>query len=225
MERVTMHRLGPCIAITIAVHAFLLAVPMRPAAATSVRSSAHPTVQTRLIVPSVAAVELAVDDAPKGSAADRTLSAADLPAPVLARNPIELQPQPAVEPALFVPIAEPGLLGLSLPGIANEEDQFVARSLLSTPPVPLAPVIINYPDFQGEASRYVGELTLFIDESGAVVRVKVEGSALPPLLEDAARNAFMQVRFRPGELTDHGVVKSRIRVEVVFESGAPLQVG
>lgn len=224
MKRVTMRRLGPCIAITIAVHAFLFVVPMRPAAATAVRGSAQPVVQTRLIESTTPAFDPAVDDTASSRVSNRTLSAADLPVPVFARDPTEPQPHTAVEPAVFVPIAVPGLLGLSLPGIANEEDQFVARSLLSVPPVSLAPVIIDFPDFKGEASRYVGELTLFIDESGTVVRVKAEGNSLPPPLEDAARNAFMQVRFRPGELLDHGAVKSRIRVEVVFESGASLRM-
>ncbi len=68
-------------------------------------------------------------------------------------------------------------------------------------------------------------MTLFIDETGAVVRVRCEGNTLPPAFEEAARNAFMNVRFRPGELADHGAVKSRIRVEVVFEAGEPLLVG
>ena len=36
--------------------------------------------------------------------------------------------------------------------------------------------------------------------------------------EDAARRAFTRVRFRPGEAAGHGVVKSRIRVEVTFEN-------
>jgi hypothetical protein len=223
MQRVTISRLGPCVAITIAVHVFLLATPMRPSAATVERRSLIPATQIRLIVPTLGVPDRSEDDTPVDTLSDRILSAANLSSPVLARLPLELHP--AAEPEVLLPIAEPGLLGLSLPGIANEEDQFVARSLLSAPPVPLAPVIINYPDFKGEASRYVGELTLFIDESGAVVRVKVEGSALPQALEDAARNAFMQVRFRPGELTDRGAVKSRIRVEVVFESGAPLRIG
>lgn len=219
-----MRRLGPCLAITVAVHVLLLAVPMRPAAANSARSTAQPTLQTRLIVSSGTAPERA-DTTPRSSATDRTLSAGDLSAPVLTRSALALESHPAIEPAIFVPIAEPGLLGLSLPGVASEDDQYVVRSLLTLPPVPLAPVVIDFPDFKGEANRYVAELTLFIDESGVVVRVKAEGDVLPPPLEEAARNAFMRARFRPGELTDLGAVKSRIRVEVVFESGAPRQVG
>ncbi len=225
MKRVTMRRLGPWVAITVAAHGLVLALPMRPAAATSVRGTVHAALQARLIAPAAATPDLVVDGTSASSLADHTLSAADLPKPVLVRSALELQPHPAIEPTVFIPIAEPGLLGLSLPGVANEEDQFVARSLLSAPPVPLAAVIIDFPDFDGKTSRYVGELTLFIDESGAVVRVKAEGAALPPALEDAARNAFMQARFRPGELRDHGAVKSRIRVEVIFEGSAPLRVG
>jgi hypothetical protein len=68
----------------------------------------------------------------------------------------------------------------------------------SVPPMPLAPVIISYPDTVGAGERHAGELTLFIDETGAVVR---------------------------GELAEQGAVKSRIRIEVVFEGGAPLLIG
>jgi periplasmic protein TonB len=224
MTRVQMRRLGPCIAITVAVHAVLLAVPMRPAAASSARSTAPPVMQTRLIVSSVTAPERA-DTTLHSSATDRTLSAGYLSAPVLTRSALALESHPAIEPAIFVPIAEPSLLGISFPGVANEDDQYVVRSLLTLPPVPLAPVVIDFPDFKGEANRYVAELTLFIDESGVVVRVKAEGNSLPSPLEEAARNAFMRARFRPGELTDLGAVKSRIRVEVVFESGVPRPFG
>lgn len=132
-----------------------------------------------------------------------------------------VEPEPNVEPSARV-VSVPGW---SLPGMADEDDLFLARSFLAVPPTPMAPVIITYPDFVGIAARYSGELILFIDETGAVVRVHVESGVLPPALEEAARHAFMSVRFRPGELAERGAVKSRIRVEVIFEGGAPQQLG
>ena len=61
------------------------------------------------------------------------------------------------------------------------------------------------------------QLTLFIDESGYVQRVRVDGPALPPLLEEAAVNVFRQARFSPGQVGTQ-VVRSMIRIEVNFES-------
>lgn len=110
-------------------------------------------------------------------------------------------------------------MGLSLPGVATDEDLYFPRALLSVPPAALDLVVIDYPRFDGDAGRYVAELSLFIDETGRVARVRVDSGSLPPALEDAARRAFTQARFRPGEAAEHGAVKSRIRIEVVFESG------
>ncbi len=139
--------------------------------------------------------------------------------PPLDAHPLESTPPVEPSPPLL------SELGWSLPGVADEDDVFLARSLLSVPPAPLAPVLIAYPDAAAVAARYSGELTLYIDETGTVVRVRAEPGELPPALEEAARRAFMSVRFRPGELAEHGAVKSRIRVEVVFEGGAPLLLG
>jgi hypothetical protein len=110
--------------------------------------------------------------------------------------------------------------GWALHTMPGEDDAFLARSLLSLPPQPTVPVIVPTPEFVSAGDHFRGELTLFIDESGTVVRVKPEDDGLPPALEDVARRAFMTVRFAPGELADLGAVKSRIRVEVVFDGGS-----
>ena len=76
------------------------------------------------------------------------------------------------------------------------------------------------PDVVRAGERFRGELTLFIDETGMVVRVRKEDDGLTEALEEVARRAFMETRFSPGELSDAGAVKSRIRIEVVFDGGA-----
>jgi hypothetical protein len=229
MSRRIVRRMGPCIAIVVAMHGALLLLPMRPAVASAPASAGHAALHVRQVEQRPAPAEsmradnrrpepTVADDAEAPAAASRTLQEPIAPPSRDATEPLT--------PSVPMPIVEvPTLLGLSLPGMASEDDQFVMRALLSTPPTPLAPVVIEYPPLDGASQRYVGELTLFIDEAGVVVRVRAEGEPLPPVLEEAARSAFLSVRFRPGEMTDHGAVKSRIRVEVVFEGSARPSAG
>lgn len=221
MARAQIRRLGPCVAITIAAHAFLLAIPLRPAAASAASSAAHSSLAVRFIDPAPSDSRWDIPQVPPSAVVERRLAASSLREPLSAFDPVESLE--AHTPTLSTAVSAfeaPTLLGLSLPGIPNEDAQFVVRSLLSLPPAPLSPIVIPYPDVTGSAGRYVGELTLFIDEHGTVVRIHPEGDALPPEFEQVARNAFLSVRFRPGEMQEHGAVKSRIRVEVVFEGGA-----
>lgn len=229
-RRSTLRRLAPCLVLTVAAHAAVLALPVRPARG---EAPAVLALQVRTITP-----PLAVEPAsppPTVPPAPAVPPARAQPRPVVVAAPV---PDPThlpaertvAEAADEVPFAEavatpPVLPGLSLPGAATEDDVFLSRSLLTVPPLPLDPVLIPYPEFLGVGERYRGELTLFIDETGAVVRVRAEGEPLPAALEEAARQAFMAVRFAPGLLDAHGAVKSRIRVEVMFEGGTPLLQG
>jgi hypothetical protein len=144
-----------------------------------------------------------------------------LPAP-MPPTPVDATPAPTpqIEAA---PIAEPAsatpplpAIGLVLPG-ADRDDDFYPRSMLSLAPSPIDMIVIDYPPISNDKGRYVGEATLFIDESGRVVRMRFEGSALPAALEEAARSAFTNARFRAGE-ADGRNVKSQIRIEVAFDS-------
>lgn len=102
-------------------------------------------------------------------------------------------------------------------------DDYIPRPQLSVPPVAQAPVIIAPPASpQGDGSpsppaRHVGVLALFIDEHGVVRKVQADEPRLPPRLEKAAQEAFLAARFSPGQL-DGQIVKSRIRIEVVFDN-------
>jgi hypothetical protein len=215
-------RIVPLIAAVVAAHAMLLALPRQLPVAQG-RLPAHaPAVQVRFVEPqrhdaTIAQPLIATLDpamAPARSA---------LPAPAALPLSEQLPTQDVAAPAstaLAVPLAPPERqwLGMALPGVPTEDDHFFARSALSVAPAALQPVLIDYPVFQGDAGRYVSELSLFIDETGSVVKVRVDGDALPPPLEAAARRAFLNARFRPGEAPEFGVVKSRIRVEVTFDN-------
>lgn len=212
-------RIGPVVALVVAAHALMLSIPRHAPVASGMPVPATHAVQFRLVevppAPPAAQAPMAVaDDAPHRALAPLPAAAAMQVEPI--ETPAELQ-APAPADVAGMPPA-PSWLGLSLPGVASEDDQFFARSLLSVAPAPLQPVLIEYPAFTGDAGRYVSELSLFIDETGTVVKVRVDGDPLPPPLEAAARSAFLSARFRPGELAERGAVKSRIRIEVTFDS-------
>jgi len=63
-------------------------------------------------------------------------------------------------------------------------------------------------------------LRVFLAADGALDRVEVASSSLPPAYDQAAVAAFSRVRFRPGEI--QGVaVSSESRFEVGFDDGDP----
>lgn len=151
----------------------------------------------------------------------------------LAANNVAPQPSATLPPAHapFVAqadaVAEPAVRRSSTPSAAAAMStsagepgvEYVPRSLLSTPPVPLAPIEVPFPSHVAGVFSIRAELSLFIDETGVVQRVRLEGAPLPPALADAARNAFLRARFSPGELEGRAV-RSLVRVEVNFESEA-----
>ncbi|MFT3858341.1 MAG: hypothetical protein QM742_12860 [Aquabacterium sp.] len=95
--------------------------------------------------------------------------------------------------------------------------QFIPRPQLTLPPEVLAPVVLIAPEGETQAARRVGILSLYIDQTGRVHHITSEAPQLPPAYERIAREAFMAATFRPGQLEGHDV-KSRIRVEVVFDN-------
>lgn len=216
-HRTDLRRIGPVAALVVVVHALLLAVPRQPAVSSGASSAVRASVQVRMLEapalkPLTPPALVAATAAPLGSASVLDAAVIALAAPAAS---IEVTPTAS---APVLPQAD-SLLGFAVPGVVTDDDLYFPRSQLVAAPAALDPVIIDYPRFDGDAGRYVAELSLFIDETGRVARVRVDSGSLPPALEDAARRAFMQARFRPGETTEHGAVKSRIRIEVSFESG------
>ncbi|CAN7671255.1 hypothetical protein [Variovorax paradoxus] len=94
---------------------------------------------------------------------------------------------------------------------------YIPRSQLTKPPSALAAIVLNAPEGKFGAERYVGVLSLFIDEEGHVKHVAAEGVKLPPMLEQVARETFIAAPFSPGQVAARNV-KSRVRIEVVFDN-------
>lgn len=112
-------------------------------------------------------------------------------------------------------LAERPLLGVQT-GFA--EDAFVPAHLLLQRPVPNADVVVTYPEGPESPARVRLLMTLFIDERGVVAQARADDAEVPTRFVEAARVAFLGATFVPG-LTDAGPAKSRLRVEVNFDSG------
>jgi TonB family protein len=94
---------------------------------------------------------------------------------------------------------------------------YLPRSALTEGASPIDMVDLPYPD-QAPSGSFRAELTLFIDQSGSVRRVRIEEGALPAALEDVARQAFLRARFVPGSI-DGVAVRTRMRIEIEFSAG------
>lgn len=215
LRRCHMDRFGVCVALVVGLHAGLLALPVR----SSVPKAVVSVMQVRLLPRAAFPIALPIGQAQQAAAAktasptDETLVASRSPGPTFEPEPeadapdegLIAEPAAPVAPAVFFPRIDP-------------DEGFLPRSMLSETPSPTGPVILDFPEFNGEQARYVSELLLFIDEFGQVVRVRVDGPELPPELEEAARSAFLAARFEAGQIEGRAV-RSRIRVEVSFDSG------
>ncbi|HEU5294056.1 MAG TPA: hypothetical protein VFU71_04650 [Burkholderiaceae bacterium] len=190
-------RLGWCLLVVIAAHAMLLAPSLRQPAASTASPAAARAVQVRLLPQA----EPAAAPAPHAVATNTKQHREARPASA------ELQPASANADAPPIQRADP-------------DAGYVPRAELTVAPQPMSRVAIDYPAFDGEADRYSGEFELFIDDSGAVVRVICATPDLPPILAHAVREAFGAARFTPAEV-DGLAVRSRIRIEVTFDIQRP----
>ena len=130
------------------------------------------------------------------------------------------------------PKAEPESEALMRLGRAGEEadlaggrkrsvsEDYLPRSKLSVPPVPLQEITVQWPGERTLPERVAVIFILHIDELGVVREVIPDTRKSLPDLDEAVEKAFLGARFRPGQIGGHPV-RSRIRIEVVFESVLP----
>ena len=103
----------------------------------------------------------------------------------------------------------------------DDDSTYLAPDQLDRRAQAVAAIDLPYPDL-APPGHFRAALTLFIEHDGRVSRVRLEpdphapgGGALPPVLEDSARQAFLASLFEPGKLGDRAV-RSRLRIEVEF---------
>jgi len=169
-----------------------------------------PTLRARVMAQAPAAPALAM--ASEATLADATDE------PVLAPAQADSDLPPHVQPEA-VDASEPQQQASHEAGA----DTYLSRDAVDQGPQPVSLIQIPYPEgVQAVASNgttgqvHTGRLTLYIDENGAVRRVQVNSTELPTPFQEAARNAFLQARFVPGQRQGQAV-KVRIDIEVSFD--------
>lgn len=139
--------------------------------------------------------------------------------------PESTQPAWATPPAAAEPPqAEPPQAEAVEAPPAGSSDTYLSRDAVDLGPQPVGLIQIPYPDGVQPATQralqagqvHTGRLTLYIDENGSVRRVQIHGDELPAPFQEAARNAFLQARFVPGQRMGQPV-KVRIDIEVSFD--------
>lgn len=144
-------------------------------------------------------------------------------APVVEAAEAMAAPAPRLSPPTLAPSPASAALAAVAPrppqGVEPvAEAPFLVRSQLSQGPEPLSSVQLLWPSAGPQDGEFSTVLSLFIDEQGQVLRVRVDGAPLPPAMEAVAVQAFLATRFKPGE-RDGQAVRTRLRVAVNFDAG------
>jgi len=108
------------------------------------------------------------------------------------------------------------------PGGGISAPRYFFSSELARRPETLAPIIPRYPD-QLQTGPYYVRLRVFINEQGAVDDVVVVNADPDGAFEKAARAAFAQAHFLPGQ-RDGVPVRSQMLVEVKFDPGIDVRL-
>ncbi|MCK6400753.1 MAG: energy transducer TonB [Sphaerotilus natans subsp. sulfidivorans] len=221
MAGAELSRAGTWLPVSLLLHAALLAAALARggepatsgAAATagglSVRLAAAPTAPTPAPATTPSRSERTARDRPP-SMPEPAPDAAPDPVPQPLPPPGAGQPQATVEPMPSPGETEP-----------DDDSTYLAPDQLDRRAHAVAAIDLPYPDL-APPGHFRAALTLFIEHDGRVSRVRLEpdphapdGGALPPVLEDSARQAFLASLFEPGELGGRAV-RSRLRIEVEF---------
>lgn len=225
-----------CVLAAVGVHAAIglgMTWSAQPDAATASTSAAHhgadPTGQAQRQAMRLRWVQGTPQSLPEpplatpSASPTPTVTWADEPAPP-APAPVSAPPEDPAGAMGVTRTASPAAEAPDVNGASPASAAFTGyarRNMLDRGPQALGIVQIGYPPGVAPGQIHRGRLTLFIDEAGAVRKVMVVAAqdaadALPPPFVEAAREAFLQARFAPGERL--GVaVKSRIDIEVSFD--------
>jgi Gram-negative bacterial TonB protein C-terminal len=96
---------------------------------------------------------------------------------------------------------------------------YLPRSRLTVPPTPLTDVQVPFPDQVAGIVDLRVVVSLFIDETGAVRRVRLDNPAIPAAFAQSVIDTFLTARFTPGEVNTVPV-RSHVRLEIEFRTGA-----
>ena len=125
----------------------------------------------------------------------------------------------AVETRRTEPAPVPASQSADSDGLGDEN--FVDARLLSVRPSPRAEIHLPEASMGSRLGAARARLTLFINEDGRVVRVRVDTSDLTAQTQNDVVQVFSAAAFEPGEIGGRRV-KSRLQLEVVVEPAPTL---
>jgi hypothetical protein len=96
---------------------------------------------------------------------------------------------------------------------------YLPRSRLTVVPRPLTPVQVPFPEQVAGIVDLRVVVSLFIDETGAVRRVRLDNPAVPPAFAQVIMDTFLATPFKAGEV-ETVPVRSQLRLEIEFRTGA-----
>lgn len=196
-------------AVSLAAHAVVLSQLRAALPEVAPHGVARPAVFTVAMRTPAAAVPAApaAPAAPAPAVApEPPVAAAKAPAPKVQEPSPPQEPAPATAPAP-APVQE----------AATQEAPYLPRGQLTVPPRPLGIVQVAFPEEVTGVVDLKVRLTVFIDETGTVQRVRVDTPNVHPAFERAVRDTFAAARFSPGEV-EKVAVRSQMRVEVEFRA-------
>jgi hypothetical protein len=206
-----LRHLRVAIALAIAAHAALLALPGRrvhPSIGGPDGSPLFTDLHVRLMAaaPSAEAVLESPSAALPGDV--RVAPSASVPA-------AKAEPLPS-SPAPWSPVSQDD----SRPTEDTGPAEYLTRDLLSVPPRPQTDLLVPFPDQVAGLVDLKVKVGLFIDDRGKVRRVRLDTANVPPVFAHAIETTFLAARFSPGQ-RDETAVPSFIRVEVEFGARSP----
>lgn len=137
---------------------------------------------------------------------------------------LDLAEQQKSQPAgvAHIPLGREGVAG-DFPGGEKHSvsQKYHPRSELSSSPEPLQEITVQWPDERALPERVAIVYILHIDELGIVREVIPDTKKPLPDVDVVVQKAFLGALFSPGQIGGYPV-RSRIRIEVVFESAPQL---
>lgn len=204
--------LWPAVAVSLLGHAIALTYVQQPESAAPGNGAARPLAFEVAIRPAGPLLSL------EAAEPSRIEPVASLPKDA---SPIESRSIPGPVPSER---RLPG--GEQRPASAAPEADapYLPRAQLTVPARIMGSAHVPFPDEVVGVVDLKVQLTLFIDESGKVQRVRIDTANVHSAFEKAIRDTFSEARFSPGEV-NQVPVRSQMRLEVEFSAPRGLPRG
>ncbi len=129
---------------------------------------------------------------------------------------------PAAESVAQAPPAAASPIPATATGVpsgptGDEFAGYLSRRELTQPAEPTGLIDFPFPEeVQGTVNLRV-QVSVFVDETGAVRHVRIDTPDVHPAFEQAIRDSLQSARFTPGKVGSEAV-RSRLRLEVEFSN-------